>query len=329
MRPFFLRKIWNARLNRAEFKKVRTGLRSLPSIVYIDPTNLCNLRCALCPSGQRQIKPVGRMEMDTFRYIIDALGPTAMQLHLYNWGEPFLHPQIPEMITHAKLFGPEVIISTNLNKLEETTARSIIDAKLDRLNVSIDGVSQEIYEQYRVGGDIKQVLDNMRMLCQFKKEAKSRLPIIDWQFMVTRQNETELAMARNMAAELGVMFHTKKIRVGLAEFDTCPSDQMSDEKNTWLPKDSRYNRYSKNRNKIACKALWRHVAISWQGAVAPCCSVFKSSQNFADTFPNDFRSFWNGSEYSSARKIFTGEGDYEAKKLDLVCVNCAAAGNIL
>jgi len=190
-----VRKTWNHRLNRLEWKLARPVLRTLPPVVYVEPTNLCQLRCALCPSGLRQIKPVGRMSMDTFRKALNALGPTARELHLYNWGEPFLHPNLPEMITYAKRFGPKVVVSTNLNKLTADTAQAVIDARLDSLTASIDGVSQQAYESYRAGGDVAQVIENLRMLCRLKQEAKSDLPQIEWQFLVTAQNEAELPEA--------------------------------------------------------------------------------------------------------------------------------------
>ena len=329
MRPFFVRKLWNAKVNRFEFRRVRTVLRSLPPVVYVEPTNLCNLRCALCPSGQRQIKPVGKMDMDTFRRALDVLGPTARQVHLYNWGEPFLHEQLPDMIAYAKQFGPEVTVSTNLNRLDEATAKAIIEARLDRVNASIDGVSQQAYESYRVAGDVAKVMDNLRMLCRLKQEAGSRLPRIEWQFLVTKQNESELEQARQMAEELHVKFHPKKLRVGLTEFDTESSAQVAAKQTEWMPEDLRYNRYAKKRKKLACKSLWDRTIVTWQGAVAPCCQVFEPSHSFAATFPDDFRAFWNGPEYVAARKLFTQEGSAEAEELNLVCVRCAAAGNIL
>jgi len=326
-----LRKTWNRRLNRLERRLTRPVLRTLPPIVYVEPTNLCQLKCALCPSGLRQIKPVGRMSMDTFRKVIDALGPTATELHLYNWGEPFLHPDLPEMIAYAKRFGPYVVVSTNLNKLNEDTAKAIIDARLDFINASIDGVSQQVYESYRIGGDVKQVIENLRMLCRLKQEARSDLPRIDWQFLVTAQNEAELPEAARLATELGIRFHPKKVRVGLSEFDTESGADIASKDNDWIPHDAAFNRY-KNKKRAkhkVCKSLWECVVVSWQGWVAPCCQVYKGVHHFARGFPDDFLSVWNGPEYVAARKLFADGNNSDAKEMDLVCLRCQAAGNIL
>ena len=326
-----LRKAWNRRLNRLELRLTRPVLRSFPPIVFVEPTNLCQLKCALCPSGMRQIESLGRMSMDTFRKVIDALGPTATKLHLYNWGEPFLHPDLPEMIAYAKQFGPYVVVSTNLNKLDEGTAKAIIGARLDFLNASIDGVSQQVYESYRIGGNIKRVIENLRMLCRLKQEAKSDLPRIDWQFLVTAQNEAELPEAARLAKELGVQFHPKKIRVGLSEFDTESGAEIASKDNDWIPHDTAFNRYKKKKRRKhdACKSLWDRVVVSWQGWIAPCCQVYKDVHHFYRGFPDDFWSVWNGPEYVAARKLFADGNNPEAKELDLVCLRCQAVGNIL
>lgn len=329
MRPYLLRKTWNRRLNKLEYQLGRTVLRSMPPVVHIEPTNVCTLRCALCPSGQRQVKPVGKMDMDTFRRAADVLAPTAREVHLYNWGEPFLHEGLADMIAYAKQFGTKVTVSTNLNNLDENTAKAIIEARLDRVNASIDGVSQGAYESYRVGGDVTRVVDNLRMLCRLRREAGSRVPHIEWQFLVTKQNESELGEAERMARELGVRFHPKKLRVGLTDFDKRSSAKVASEQPEWIPDDERYRRYSKKSKRTRCRSLWTRAVVTWQGAIAPCCQVFESSHNFAAALPEDFRAFWNGPEFVAARKIFSDEGNADALALKLICVRCAAAGNIL
>ncbi len=330
MRPHFLKKLINRRINRIEYKLARPALRSLPCTVYVEPTNLCQLKCALCPSGKREIEPVGRMAMGTFRKALDALGPTAREVHLYNWGEPFLHDGLPEMVRYAKRFGAQVVVSTNLNKLGEHTAREIIDARLDFVNASIDGVSQEVYETYRVGGDVARAIENLRMLCKLKEEAKSALPRIDWQFLVTGQNEHELPQAEAMANKLGVRFHAKRMRVGLSEFDKKSSAAIAEKDAQWIPKDESYNRYRpKKRRRKVCKSLWDRVIVSWQGWIAPCCQVYKSEHHFAQGFPDDFKAVWNGPEYVAARQLFGPDGSPEAQEMRLVCVRCQAAGNII
>jgi len=329
MRPYLLRKLWNAYINKKELKHNRIVLRSLPPIVFVEPTNICNLRCVFCPSGQRQIKPTGKMNIDLFKQVIDELGPTALQLHLYNWGESFLHSQLPEMIKYAKRYGPKIIVSTNFTKLDKPTAKAIINAKLDRVSASIDGVSQKTYEKYRAGGNVELALSNMKMLCSLKQKANSRLPNIDWQFLVSKHNEAELPKAKQIAKEIGVRFRAKRLRVGLDEFDKRPGSKVASEHQGWLPESSQYNFYSKKRKKMVCEALWVHAVISWQGAVAPCCQVFKPSHSFANTFPDNFRSVWNGHNFLAARKLFAQNSSSEAKRLKLVCVGCSEAGNII
>ena len=329
MRPFLFRKLRNGARNRREMKRREPVLRSLPTRVYVEPTNLCQLKCALCPSGLRQVKPVGKMDMEVYRRVLEALGPTAQELHLYNWGEPFLHDGLPEMIEIGKSYGAEVIVSTNLNRLDEATARAIIAARLDRVNASIDGVTQAAYEHYRVGGDLRVVMDNLRMLCRLKAEAKSRRPRIEWQFLVTKRNESEIDDARRIAHELGVRFHTKRLRVETFDFGRRSGASMAQEAADWLPQDKSYNRYASKKAHPVCKSLWCRTVVNWSGAVSPCCQIFECEDHFALEWPDDFWALWNGPDYVAARRIFGPEGNHEARARKLICVPCAAAGNVV
>jgi len=148
---------------------------------------------------------------------------------------------------------------------------------------------------------------------------------------VTAQNEAELPEAARLAAELGVRFHPKKIRLELTDFDTESGANIASKGDCWIPHDTTFNRYKRKKHakRKVCKSLWDSVVVSWQGWLAPCCRVYKGTHHFAQGFPDDFPAVWNGPEYVAARKLFTHGNSPDAKEMDLVCVRCQAAGNIL
>ena len=95
-------------------------------------------------------------------------------------------------------------MSTNLNKpLSPQMAEDIIKSGLDVMIVSLDGVTQEVYEKYRVGGRLDRVLDNVKLLVQKKKELGSSTPHMEWQFIVMQQNEHQMEEAQQLAADFG------------------------------------------------------------------------------------------------------------------------------
>src|SRR5262249_19248598 len=95
-------------------------------------------------------------------------------------------------------------ISSNFNWPQPVNINDFISSGLDYVTVSLDGVTQESYEQYRVRGDLAEGFDNLRRLVAAKKALNSKTPFVEWQFIVFKHNEHEMAAARKLAAEIGV-----------------------------------------------------------------------------------------------------------------------------
>src|SRR5262249_39847875 len=94
--------------------------------------------------------------------------------------------------------------STNAHYLNDENARRTIESGLDRLIISIDGTTQDVYEQYRVGGNLNKVLEGTKNIIRWKKELKSKTPFIIFQFLVVKPNEHQVEDVKNLAAEIGV-----------------------------------------------------------------------------------------------------------------------------
>ena len=129
-----------------------------PTRLVIDPINLCNLKCPLCPTGQGKTgQPKGRMKLSDFKKIIDELGDYLYEIDLFNWGEPFLNNKIYEIINYAHQKRIQVNISSNLSSFDKKNAKKLVESGLDNLIVSLDGASQESLTKYRCGGDFEKI----------------------------------------------------------------------------------------------------------------------------------------------------------------------------
>jgi MoaA/NifB/PqqE/SkfB family radical SAM enzyme len=127
-----------------------------PYHYVVDPTNICILHCPLCPTGRGTLKRSrGKMALDDFKKLIDEVAEYAYFLDLYNWGEPFLHPQIFDMINYASSRNISTRVSTNLNYFDVGMAEQAVVSGLEELVISLDGADQETYETYRVGGSLE------------------------------------------------------------------------------------------------------------------------------------------------------------------------------
>src|SRR5215472_9170311 len=211
-----------------------------PVSLSFEPTTSCNLRCPECPSGLRAFtRPTGMLEDGFFRQTIDQLSGHLLYLVFYFQGEPYLNPSFLDMVSYASSRGIYTATSTNAHYLNDRNARKTVESGLDRLIISIDGTTQDVYEQYRVGGRLDKVLEGARNIVKWKKELKSKKPFVFFQFLVVRPNEHQLEEIRRLAKEIGV----DQVR-----FKTAQVYDYGKDPNGLIPANTRYSRYKKGDN---------------------------------------------------------------------------------
>jgi sulfatase maturation enzyme AslB (radical SAM superfamily) len=133
-----------------------------PTIMQVEPTSECNLRCRMCPVSTGLARPSGTMDPGLFRRLVDETGKYLLALMFWDWGEPFLHPDACDMIDYARRAGTKVVCSTNGHLFSaQENARKLIESGLDILVISLDGITQEIYQMYRTRGRLETVLEGV------------------------------------------------------------------------------------------------------------------------------------------------------------------------
>ena len=153
--------------------RARESAPTFPDRVYVESTNVCNLDCIMCPTGLHiDTRPKGYMEWDLYTPIIDEIAPFAEAVVLHSWGEPLLHKRIIDMIQYAKDRDLWVETSTNAMRLTEEVSRQLLDAGLDRIYLSMDGLTKETYEKVRVKGKFEGVLGNIERFLDLKHELR-------------------------------------------------------------------------------------------------------------------------------------------------------------
>ncbi len=309
-----------ANLLRAEadlaFKRAR--VRSLPYRLYLDPTNLCNLRCPLCATGQQLFVSTGKMDMATYRGAIDQLRGTVYRVGLFNWGEPLLHPEIFGMIAYAREAGIATAVSSNLSFRRKNLAEGLVDSGLEHLIISMDGTTQEVYEQYRVGGRLEFVTENITEIVRRKRAGGSAYPFLELQFIVMRQNEHQIPDVQELGRSLGVDHVTLvPVFVNIAH---------ETDARKWLPTDERHSRYDYARKVDrllheveTCEWLYRTAVIQWDGKVAPCCYYLGQEVTFGDLKKDAFADIWNNDLFREAREVFHSR---EVRPTPLICSTC-------
>ncbi len=317
------RRIWNGTkvlssyyISKWTKKPVQWGY---PISISVEPTTSCNLRCPECPSGLRAFtRPTGMLEKDFFSDTIDQLSKDLLYLVFYFQGEPYLNPEFLEMVQYASKKGIYTATSTNAHYLNNDNARKTVESGLDRLIISIDGTTQDVYEQYRVGGKLEKVLEGAKNIMKWKRQLKSKTPFVFFQFLVVKPNEHQIEDVKQLAKEIGV----DDVR-----FKTAQVYDYENDPNELIPTIDKFSRYKRNENgeyffKNAlhnhCWRLWHATVITWDGLVVPCCFDKDAQHQLGDLKGKAFKEIWHNKEYVNFRKnILQSRSNID------ICSNCS------
>ncbi len=318
-----VRRVWNASKVLSSFYISRLLKRpvqwGLPISISFEPTTSCNLRCPECPSGLRDFtRPTGMLKKDFFRQTIDDIYKDILYLIFYFQGEPYLNKDFLEMVKYASGKGIYTATSTNAHYLTDEVARKTVESGLDRLIISIDGTTQEVYQQYRVGGKIDKVIAGAKNIVKWKKELKSKTPFVFFQFLVVKPNEHQIEEIKKLGEEVGV----DEVR-----FKTAQVYDYENDPNNLIPVNEKFSRYKKNKegkheakNKLAnhCWKLWQANVITWDGMVVPCCFDKDAAHQLGNLTNQSFKEIWHNDNYKQFRKeLMTSR-----KNID-ICANCS------
>jgi MoaA/NifB/PqqE/SkfB family radical SAM enzyme len=301
----------------------RTLVKGYPYVLYVEPASVCNLKCPGCLAYDEDYHKTF-LGIDDFRKVIDKYKDYLYDIELYSWGEPFLNKDIFEMIRYAKRQRIFVRTSTNFNTATEKDIEEIVTSGLDQINISIDGITEETYQIYRIGGKLSVVLNNLNSLVNKKKELESKTPIIEWQFIVSRYNEHEIPAVKRMARETGVDILRLDLHFSLVHINKA-DDNSSVER--WLPRDKRYRVFEKSVEadgfayNAPCCYLWSTLVINSQGRLNLCPNRIGSIVDCGDPLEKDPKDLWNGDIFTHSRELFAKNGDIPNHR-DLPCAGC-------
>ncbi len=321
-----LQKVWNALGLFVSFYLSRWGktpvIRGMPAALSIEPTTSCNLRCPHCPSGLRSFtRPTGMLDKKLYERIVEEMKGHLAYLLLYFQGEPFLHPEFLHLVEYAKNRNIYTATSTNGHFLDEESAEAVVRSGLDRLIISLDGITQEVYEKYRTGGKLYKVLEGIENLGKAKRKLKSRSPYVIVQFLVFSHNLHQLNEVKKLA---------RKWHVDLA----VKTAQIYDKRNglEMIPAGTTYSRYKKKEdgsyrlnNKLYnhCWKMWHSSVITWDGLVVPCCFDKDADYRMGTIKERPFREIWHSDVYRRFRKrILTARREID------ICRNCSEGSKV-
>ena len=272
------------------------GLRTLsrvvkPSGLYsemfmIEPTTQCNLKCPLCPVPTHMHRPGIHMQQHTYRDVVDDIVGHARLIALWNFGEPFLNPEIFDMIRYAEERNIRVRVSTNSTFLGEKDVENIFASDLSSIIVCLDGASQSTHERYRIGSSFEAVKAGIQRLGHRRHALGRTKPLIRLQFLVFSYNEHEIESMIDLAESMRVdQLALKNVSLGSWVKEHL-RERMA---RKMLPKGEKYRKYRIDEEGVelkiedqVCSWAYENGVVLANGDVTTCCYDSNGDHVFAN-----------------------------------------------
>ncbi|MFH1697854.1 MAG: radical SAM protein [Candidatus Omnitrophota bacterium] len=302
-----------------------------PDSAQIDLTNNCNNDCIGCWCNsylleEKKIPPETKNQAIPYKRVIalvDELSRMGTR-HIYyaGGGEPFMHPQIMEIIRHTKKRGLKCYVNTNFTLVDEKRARKLAAEGVDSLTVSIWAGTPGMYALTHPSKN-ESVFLKIKDTLRYLNEIKKKRPFIKIYNVIFNKNYSELKTMVDFALE------THSEAVEFTVIDTIPGKTDSlllneSEKQTLLESCSRIKKQYDNNGlankikllsfeqfmrrisndnsksaeydsdiigKMPCYAGWAFVRILADGNVNSCLKSHRFP--VGNIFKADFKAIWN------------------------------------
>jgi MoaA/NifB/PqqE/SkfB family radical SAM enzyme len=276
--------------------------RSRPVELMIEPTNLCNLACVMCPHS-RMKRERGVMGLDLFRNIADQAADLDIgNIKLAGLGEPLLDNGIVDKVAYAKKKNLHVKLFTNGMLLDPSKSRQLIDSGLDEIIVSIDGGTPSVQEAIRKGSDFQRIRDNLERLQLIRQERRAAGEKVPRTVIGVTYQEANRAERKSIQENWGHL--ADRIRL-------FPIHNW--EVGAELPARASY----------PCHLPFFQMAICWDGRVALCCIDYECRHPLGDVSKESIASIWQGKPAEDLRKLHL-----ECKPESIVtCRGCSMTPN--
>lgn len=288
-----------------------------PFLLYIDPSSACNFRCQFCPSGHKDLIAKsgyrrGTMSLDLFNKIIEDLSEFELPLKVLRMnkiGEPFLNKDLAKMVACAKKSGlvEYIDLATNGSLFSRDRLSQLLDAGLDRLNISVEGMSREQYLKYsRVDFDFDGLVDNVQWLYANKGNCEVTIKI-PGNYINEDQKKEFLKTFGNYCDRIFIE-------------DIAPIWPFFDiEAHSGIRIKKTEGQYKQSlQTKDTCSYIFYAAAINADGSVSACCPDWDQKLIVGNVREKSLKSIWHSSRFNTLRRQHL-EGK---RNENIICGNC-------
>lgn len=290
----------------SSYTRRRTRLDYLPPVFWLEPTNHCNLHCAMCPNSVIERGEGGFLPFTDCVRVVDEIAQHyphgGATIALFLSGEPLLHPDIFKMIAYARQRGLNVNLATNATLLTTDVVQELLTAPPSLLIISFDGYDAPSYEKARAGASFTATLANIHRFLAAKRQRAAEQPRVRLYSLIldsTRSVEERQRFEEFFASEFTAGGIDEFLIEEAGNWAGLFSGEQGD---SFVPKVTRGKRY------YPCIRAWDSMSIRWDGNVVACCADFTGSVVLGNIRDKSLLEIWNDTPFQRFRqRLITGE----------------------
>lgn len=283
---------------------------AFPKVMMLEPSNACNHACRFCGNRSSGIKKLN-IPLDFAKDILHQAAELGVEeVALYLRGEPFLHPQLAEMVRYAKEVGiGYVYLSSNGAAGSVEAYEAVLNAGLDSFKFSINAGNRLEFEAIHGRDDFEKVVARLRWLIDYRRSTGLDFRIYVSSTFVADTREAIFAMRDEFAPLIDEYY----------VHGTCPVPGVES-----IELDHGFT--------LPCPMVFNRVHVSAEGYMNACCFDFENALAVADLGRMSLREAWASPAFVSVREkhlakdatgimcghCVTGEGAYEPVEKEFI-----------
>jgi MoaA/NifB/PqqE/SkfB family radical SAM enzyme len=288
------------------------SLPDFPRIIDVELTNTCNFHCLMCPVGTgAQVRKKGFMSDEVFHRVLDEAAEHGTPLRFILWGEPTLHPKWLDWMAETVDRGLLAHFNTNGSRITEADMRRLVDAGVQSVKFSFQGVDRKSYREMRNTDYYEELLTKVKQLHDIRGDAP--YPFIHVSTTITYEGPELVSAFRER-----VCAFTDKATVGRTElerFDVSKA-KLSDEERAALTRmKGEEHLVRKHPN---CPEVYDKLSVNWDGRVSACCRDFEAVMQVGDVLAQPLAEIWKADKLDFYRRCLA-RGEYDRFELCRIC----------
>lgn len=256
-----------------------------PAYLNLEPTNRCNLSCRWCVATTS--RPPGLLDLGLADAILAQAEEAGVgEVRFFLAGEPLLHPRLAQLVGMASARGLRTVVHTNAMLLTEERARALIEAGLDEISFSINGLDPAVVSQRQEGADLTTMAEHVRGFLRARGGRRRPRAVLQ---LIQLPHELSAPLSQEALRQLfGKPGPDRVLRLA---------------PHGWGGQLRGQDVVLRGRTYHACQPLWQGMSVGWDGRVFVCCADLNGLHPVGDLARESLMDVWRGPALTEARRL--------------------------